>query len=87
MQRQNAETAVMMASIADSKSICLILAFIFAHSIRIALRADMDRKHMETLESVRATAAEQIPFNVQRVSCLQRVIKQLVTYDVCAVPG
>ncbi|KAG8703147.1 hypothetical protein FRC08_003046 [Ceratobasidium sp. 394] len=48
MQQQNAETAAMMASIADT------------------LRADMDRKHLETLESVRATAAEQVPFNVQR---------------------
>ncbi|KAG8735042.1 hypothetical protein FRC12_018241, partial [Ceratobasidium sp. 428] len=48
MQQQNAETAAMMASIADT------------------LRTDMDRKHLETLESVRATAAEQVPFNVQR---------------------
>ncbi|KAH7337672.1 hypothetical protein B0J17DRAFT_573525 [Rhizoctonia solani] len=35
-------------------------------SIADTLRTDMDRKHMETLESVRATAAEQVPFNVQR---------------------
>ncbi|KAG8717815.1 hypothetical protein FRC09_013619 [Ceratobasidium sp. 395] len=35
-------------------------------SIADTLRTDMDRKHLETLESVRATAAEQVPFNVQR---------------------
>jgi hypothetical protein len=87
MQRQNAETAAMMASIADSKFVCLIFTHICAYSIRIALRSDMDRKHMETLESVRATAAEQIPFNVQRVSCLQCDMKRLVANDVCVVPG
>jgi hypothetical protein len=47
----------------------------------------MDRKHMETLDAVRATAAEQVPFNVQRVSCTTHVNQVLHIDRACAVPG
>ena len=32
--------------------------------------ADSARQHEETIEAVRSTAQEQVPFNVQGVSCL-----------------
>lgn len=67
MQHQNTEIAAMMTTIADSEFIELAKST-KAHLILLALRTDVDRKHMETLEAVRATAAEQVPFNVQRVS-------------------
>ncbi|KAG8730497.1 hypothetical protein FRC10_002650, partial [Ceratobasidium sp. 414] len=42
-----------------------VLAAMMA-SIAHTLRTDMDQKHIQTLEAVRATAAKQVPFNVQR---------------------
>ena len=37
-------------------------------SVLVAWREDCARQHQETLEAVRATAQEQVPFNVQGVS-------------------
>lgn len=41
-------------------------------------RADSQRQHEETIEAVRSTAQEQVPFNVQGVSGLIYCIRRRI---------
>jgi hypothetical protein len=67
LRRQNAEQRELLTNLSESKS--LRSPFLsLSHIPSAAWRADCERHHEETINSVRSTAQEQVPFNVQGVS-------------------
>lgn len=70
LQRQNAEQRELLNSLSDSQY--SLSQFIYGCLIFLHLdwRADSQRQHDETIEAVRSTAQEQVPFNVQGVSTI-----------------
>lgn len=68
LQRQNAEQRELLTSLSESRSEFNYLRGRSADSCSADWRADSTRQHEETIEAVRSTAQEQVPFNVQGVS-------------------
>jgi hypothetical protein len=67
LQKQNAEQTALLTSLADGRRFTTMSAVSLIDRIVAGWRADSDRQHAETLETVRLTAQEQVPYNVQTV--------------------
>lgn len=70
LQRQNAEQKELLNNLLDSNSLLPFHVESFSHPDFAGWRVDSARQHEETIEAVRSTAQEQVPFNVQGVSCV-----------------
>lgn len=84
LQKQNHEQRELLHSL--SESMLHLFTFIsLSHLVQtIGWRADCEKHHLETIEVVRSTANEQVPFNVQGVctfiSCPSAAL--LIAYSV-----
>lgn len=70
LQRQNAELRGLLDTLSESEWLGLSMIFSAHWTIFLAWRADSHRQHEETINAVRATANEQVPYNVQGVRTL-----------------
>ena len=69
LRRQNAEQRELLNALSESKSLEPLFVPL-SHIPSAAWRADCERHHEETINSVRSTAQEQVPFNVQGASII-----------------
>jgi hypothetical protein len=67
LARQNHEQRGMLNAMAESMCHRCLLILVLTCPL-LGWRVESARQHEETIEAVRATAQEQVPFNVQGVS-------------------
>lgn len=72
LRRQNAELSELLRNLSNGMFISRILLVMYMHGRSLVLhhvdwRNDCERHHIEIIDQVRATANEQVPFNVQNV--------------------
>jgi hypothetical protein len=70
--RQNAVRGELLDNLSESKYLTSVTRFFLNLVLHKDWRADSARQHEEIIEAVRSTAREQVPFNIQGVSCLVR---------------